>query len=383
MHLIDRGAFFFIMIISELLRPIENWAPPGVAWDKDNTGLQVGDIDKKIKNVLICLELTKEIILEATDKKANLIISHHPLIFYPLKKLSFKTDTTSQLIELLIKNNITHYSAHTNLDFTQNGVSISLAKKLGLLSIKFLREIDKNRYKVVVFVPKESVAVVSEAIFDAGGGIIGEYSNCSFRTLGTGTFSGSEKTNPFVGKKCSFEAVEEVKLEVITDKWQLSKVIKNLTNAHPYEEPAFDIIPLENKNGNFGMGAIGEFEDALQLNEVLGIIKRKLGLKCLKHSKSKNILVKKVALCGGSGMELMNNAIASGADLFLTSDIKYHSYFDAEGKIVLVDAGHYETEVIILETLKDFLTQYVNKSKTGKIGIFITEKISNPIDFFI
>jgi len=371
------------MIISELLRPIENWAPPGVAWDKDNTGLQVGDIDKKIKNVLICLELTKEIILEATDKKANLIISHHPLIFYPLKKLSFKTDTTSQLIELLIKNNITHYSAHTNLDFTQNGVSISLAKKLGLLSIKFLREIDKNRYKVVVFVPKESVAVVSEAIFDAGGGIIGEYSNCSFRTLGTGTFSGSEKTNPFVGKKCSFEAVEEVKLEVITDKWQLSKVIKNLTNAHPYEEPAFDIIPLENKNGNFGMGAIGEFEDALQLNEVLGIIKRKLGLKCLKHSKSKNILVKKVALCGGSGMELMNNAIASGADLFLTSDIKYHSYFDAEGKIVLVDAGHYETEVIILETLKDFLTQYVNKSKTGKIGIFITEKISNPIDFFI
>lgn len=253
------GVHFFCMICKEITKYIEEWAPKEIAWQKDNVGLQVGILDRKIKNILLCLELTNEVIDDAIKKSCNLIVSHHPLLFNPLKKIDLQNDKNSKLIERLIKKNITLYSAHTNLDFTRDGVSFELAKVLKLKNIDFLTRAKSNQYKLVVFVPATSLEKVSDAIFEAGGGVIGEYSRCSFRTVGTGTFKGSDKTNPAVGIKGHDEKVEEIRLEVLLNSWDIKKVLSAILKAHPYEEVAYDIYPLEN-SGNYGAGAIGELE---------------------------------------------------------------------------------------------------------------------------
>jgi len=369
------------MEIKEIFRHIENWAPRGIAWEKDNTGLQVGSREIKVRNVLICLDLTREIVHEAIAKKCNLIISHHPLIFAPIKKIQTSTDPTSQLIELLLKNNITLYSAHTNLDFTKNGVSFELAKKLKLKNVKFLSAISKAQFKLVVFVPGKNVSEVSEAIFSAGGGVIGEYSHCSFRSEGKGTFLGSDLSNPAIGRKGNIEEAPEVRLEVIADKWNLGEVIERMKSAHPYEEPAYDIYPLENKNINFGFGAIGEFDKPVEKDLFLNEVCRILKTPSVKHSEAKTSLIKRVAVCGGSGSELLPEAVRAGADAFITADIKYHTYFDAFENILMIDAGHFETEVVVLEKLKNYLEVFINSGKKTA-DILISQYLRNPVKVF-
>jgi len=380
MHFKKRSAFFFEMTGIEIIKYLEDWAPKGIAWEKDNVGLQVGDPKIKIKNIILSLDLNENVIEVALKENCNLIITHHPILYYPLKNLDFSKNRIARMLEMLIKNNITLYSAHTNLDFTKHGVSHSLAKRLQLKKIKFLKNLSQNQFKVAVFVPGSHVNEVAEAIHQSGGGIIGEYSHCSFRSTGTGTFKGSNESKPSIGKKGVIESVEEIKLEVLVNKWKLNQVISALTKAHPYEEVAYDIYPLLNDNINYGVGAIGELNEAMNINEFLSFVSSKLKVSTLRYTKNNTKKIKSVAVCGGSCGELIDEAIKQNADAFVTADLKYHTFQDAEGKILLIDAGHYETEVPILDEIKSRLEKLFIENK--KIKVLKFKGSTNPIVFY-
>jgi dinuclear metal center YbgI/SA1388 family protein len=369
------------MTCSEIIKYLEDWTPKEIAWQKDNVGLQVGSPSRKVKNILLSLDLTEQVVDDAIKKGCNFILTHHPLLFQPLRKLDLQKDKNSKLIEKLIKNDITLYSAHTNLDFTKDGVSFELAKLLELNGIDFLVRSKGNQFKLAVFVPKDSLEKVAASIFEAGGGIIGEYKNCSFRTQGVGTFKGSNKSNPSVGKKGRYEKADEIKLEVIVDSWKLNGVISAMFKAHPYEEVAYDIYPLENKNAGFGAGAVGELSKPMSEKNFLNHVSKKLRIKNLRYVRGSKNQIKKVAVCGGSGTELLKDAVASGADAFVTADVKYHTFHDASGEILLLDAGHYETEVPVLREVQKRLTSFAGLKKSDT-RIFKYSGTTSPIIFY-
>jgi len=358
----------------------EKWAPAAIAWERDNVGMQIGNEERKVKNILLSLDLNHKVVDEAIRKNCNLIITHHPFLFHPIKKIDTSKDTRSIIIEKLLKKDISVFSAHTNLDFTKDGVSFQLAKTIGLKNIQFLKNLKDDQYKLVVFVPDKNVEKVAEAIYSAGGGVIGEYSNCGFRITGTGTFKGSANSNPAIGEKNKLEKVEETRLEVLISKSNLSEVISSMIKAHPYEEVAYDIYPLNNINVNFGFGAIGEFEKSISIHQFLKTLSEKLKLKNFRYTTGKNISIKKVAVCGGSCGELVDVAIASGADAFVTADLKYHTFQDAERKIYLIDAGHYETEFPVLNEIKIRLENLIGSQNS--IKVFKYSGSTNPVLFY-
>ncbi|PID60990.1 MAG: Nif3-like dinuclear metal center hexameric protein [Ignavibacteriae bacterium] len=369
------------MTVKAIINLIESWATPGAAWEKDNIGLQVGSVKRKISNVFLCLELTEKALDEALKKEANFIFTHHPFIFKPLKNIDTTSDPKSRIIEKLIKNDITLFSAHTNLDFTKKGVSFVLADKLKLKEQDFLVNKKSNQYKIVVFIPQQNVEELSEAIFNAGGGIIGEYESCSFKLNGKGTFKGSSNSNPAIGIKGNFESVEEVRLEIIVDSWNLGRVKRAILKSHPYEEPAYDIYPLENENRNYGYGVIGKLEKNLSQNNFLDYIAKSLKIKNFRYTNGKRKNIKTVAVCGGSGSDLLSAAIKKGADAYITADIKYHTFQDGENRILFVDAGHYETEIFILDKVKEKIENYINENgKSCKVFKFTGS--TNPIKFY-
>ncbi len=369
------------MTCKEIIKHIEEWAPKEIAWQKDNVGLQVGAVNREAANVLLCLEVTDKVIDDAIKKDCKFIFSHHPLLFQPLKKIDLLNDKNSLLVEKLIKNDITLYSAHTNLDFTKDGVSFELAKTLKLNNISFLVNSKSDRFKLSVFVPENAVDMVADAIFESGGGIIGEYSECSFRTAGKGTFKGSEKSNPAIGRQGRRETVEESRLEVVVDSWKLNQVVSAMIKAHPYEEVAYDIYRLENRNAGYGAGAVGELPDAMSSEEFLKYVSMHLKINNFRYVKGRNASVRKIALCGGSGSELIGDAIGSGADAFITADIKYHAFHDAAEKILLIDAGHYETEIFSLNEVQRRLNVFVKNNKS-ETKIFKYDGSTNPIIFY-
>lgn len=368
------------MSIGELIKYLDDWAPPGAAWEKDNVGLQTGSTGYKIKNIMLCLELDEKVLKESIKKKCNFIFTHHPLIFNPIKKLDTEKDTRAKLIARAIKNNITVYSAHTNLDFVKDGVSFELAKVLKLKNIRFLEQQESNQFKVVTFVPNKNLDKVAEAVFSAGGGIIGEYENCSFRIDGLGTFKGSEKSNPVIGKRESLESVHETRFEFIVDAWKLNEVISALKKSHPYEEPAYDVYPLKNKNVNYGYGTIGELEYPMNEKSFLSHAAKSIKAANLKYCSGSGKTIKTVAACGGAGGEFLNAAISNKADAFVTADIKYHSYHEAAGKILLIDAGHYETEIHSLNTVKKKIEKVLSNDK--KIKVLKYSGSTNPAKFY-
>lgn len=369
------------MLAEQIVNYIENWAPPGAAWDKDNVGLQVGSLQRKVKNIFLSLELTEKALNEAIKKKCNFIFTHHPFLFRPINKIDIKRDPKAKLIEKLIKNDITLFSAHTNLDFTKEGVSFELAKMLKLQNTHFLENEKGNQYKLVVFLPVEHLQKISEAMFSAGAGIIGEYESCSFSANGIGTFKGSEKSNPVVGKKQNFEKVDEIRLEILVDSWKLNNVIGALEKTHPYEEPAYDIYPLQNKNANYGFGVIGELSKSMTKNEFLEHVCNSLKTVNLKYTNGKSNRIKKVAVCGGSGTELLNAAIKNRADAFVTADIKYHVFQEGENRILFVDAGHYETEIHSLNTVKRKLEKFIKDNKES-VKVYKFTGSTNPVKYF-
>ena len=366
------------MRCDKIIRIIEDWAPKSIAWEKDNVGLQVGYLHREIKNILLSLDVTEKVVDEAVKRSCNLIISHHPLLFTSLKRIDIEKDKTSRIIEKLIKKEITLYSAHTNLDFARDGVSFQLAKKLGLTNQKFLLNLSSNQNKLVVFVPLSHADKVAEAMHKAGAGIIGEYSNCSFRTLGTGTFKGSGKSKPKFGVKGNLEKVDEVKIEVLVNSFDLKKIITEMKKVHPYEEVAYDVYSLANENVNYGMGVVGELKKELSEKEFFGLVSKSLNIKNFRYSRGFKSRIKKVAVCGGSGSDLLETAIKSGANAFVTADVKYHTFQDAEKQIILVDAGHYETEIFSLTEIKN----RIEKSISGKIKVYKFTGSTNPIVFY-
>ena len=365
------------MNCNDLIKYLEDWVPPNVSWDRDNVGLQTGSRKDKIRNVLLCLELNGKVLDEAIKKDCNFIFTHHPFIYRPLSRIDLDNDSKSQIIKTALKKNITIYSAHTNLDFGKEGVSFELAKTLELQNLKFLINQEKNQYKLVVFVPEKSIAKVADAIFTAGGGIIDEYSECSYRLNGEGTFKGSTSTNPSVGTKETFETVKEMRLEVIVDSWKLNRVLNHMLKVHPYEEPAFDVYPLLNKNANYGEGVIGEFKSPKSTENFLKHVSQKLGIKSLRYTKGSKNRIKKVSVCGGSGGGNLNDAIKAGADAYVTADIKYHTFQDAEDKILLVDAGHYETEIPVLNIVKKKMEAFI-RSRDERIKVYKYSRSTNP-----
>ncbi len=366
------------MIVKNLIKHIETWAPPGIAWEKDNVGLQIGSTQSQITNILLCLEVNSRVVDDAIKKRCNLIISHHPLIFNPLKSITDR-DSQSELIQKIIKNEINVFSAHTNLDFTKDGVSFQLAKKLKLQQIRFLTNLSSNQYKIVVFVPENFVEKVASAMHNAGGGQIGDYSNCSFRIEGRGTFKGNNSTNPFIGIKGILEYVKEIRLEMIANSFDLPKILSAMKESHPYEEVAYDLYKLYNENVNFGMGAIGVLNQSMTKEEFLLYVSNSLKINNFRYTSGNKNKIKTVAVCGGSGSDLANEAIKQNADAFITADVKYHKFQEVQNKILLIDAGHYETEIFILNELEKRINKFLEKEK---IKVYKFRGSTNPVIFY-
>jgi dinuclear metal center YbgI/SA1388 family protein len=365
-----------MMKIADVINVLEQVAPRSMQESYDNSGLLIGDKNNPVKGVLVALDCTQDIVQEAIDRKCNLILTHHPLIYKGVKKL-----TGSNLVEKTIvdcvKHDISLYAIHTNLDNYQKGVNFEIANRLGLQNVRVLRPKENVLTKLVVYVPVEHAKVLKNALFDAGAGKIGNYHNCSFSTEGTGTFMPVENADPFIGKMNELETTIEYKLEFLVSDHILPKVLKAMKNNHPYEEVAYDLIQLKNQNQFEGSGMIGELEQPMAELDFLKKVKKDFHCGCIRYTELRGKDVRKVAFCGGSGSFLLSDAKAAGADVFITGDFKYHEFFDAEGDIVIADIGHYESEQFTVNLLADIL-----KKNFSTFAVHLTGINTNPINYF-
>ncbi|MBK7133393.1 MAG: Nif3-like dinuclear metal center hexameric protein [Bacteroidales bacterium] len=363
------------MKLKEICSYLDSEVPLSFQESYDNSGLQIGKADTEITSALIALDVTEEVIDEAINSNCNLVVSHHPLLFGGIKKIS-DSSLVGRIIYKCIDNGIAVYSAHTNLDIFHNGVSRKMAEKLELKDIKVLSPLEHRLLKLVTYIPVSHLDRVRAALFEAGAGVIGNYDQCGFVTDGTGSFRGNESANPFAGKKGEMHLENESRFETILFSHLKEKVVRALLAAHPYEEVAYDLYELENKFYGAGLGCTGDFSEPIGENELLNLISSVFEIKGVRFSKLTGKKIRKVALCGGSGVSLLPVAIASGADVFITADIKYHNFFDADNKILLVDAGHFETEKFSSEILKDLI-----KKKFPKFAVRFSETNTNPINY--
>ncbi|MCD4682432.1 MAG: Nif3-like dinuclear metal center hexameric protein [Bacteroidales bacterium] len=363
------------MKIKDIIKPLEDLAPLYLQESYDNTGLLIGNPQSEVKKILITLDVTEALLQEAIDKKCDLIISHHPLIFKGLKSITGR-NATERIVEIAIRRDIAIYAIHTNLDNMDNGVNAILCKKLGLKNTKILSPKKELLRKLVTFCPEDHAKKVREAIFDAGAGHIGNYDSCSFNTPGTGSFRGSEDTNPFVGEKGKLHYENEVRIETIYPVYREQAILNALFHAHPYEEAAYDIYFLGNEFNRVGAGMIGELEKEVDEIDFLNKIKKITGVGGIKHSKLLSRKIKKVAVCGGSGSFLINDAKRTGADIFITGDVKYHDFFEAENKMVIADIGHYESEQFAKELIYSVLNE-----KFSNFAVLISETNTNSVNY--
>ena len=363
------------MRLKEITRCIEETAPLALQESYDNSGLLAGHPDDKINGALITLDVTEAVIDEAVRLNCNLIISHHPIIFKPLKKIN-GSDETERCIIKAIRNGIALYTAHTNLDNSSAGVNAILCNKLGLQNAAILSPIRGNLRKLVVFTPVSHAGAVQQAMFDAGAGHIGNYDSCSFNINGTGTFRAGPGSNPFVGEQGKLHSEVEIRIETIVPAWKEPMVMAAVRLVHPYEEIAWDSYALNNENGLTGAGMIGQLPLESTEDLFLKLVKDTLGTPSVRCSPLTGKPVSTVAVCGGSGNFLIRDAMRAGADVFVTGELKYHDYFLAEGKILLVEAGHYETE----QFTKELLYQIV-KEKFPTFALQISTIRTNPVNY--
>ena len=363
------------MVVKDVIDFLDNYAPLKYAEDFDNVGLLTGDLKEKVTGILICLDSTKEVVQEAIDLDYNLVISFHPIIFNGLKKLDPGNYVNDSII-LAIKNNISIFAIHTALDNSKVGVNMKLCEVLGISDCKILIPKKNTIKKLTTYIPKENARSLKKILFDVGAGSIGKYDNCSFSVDGTGSFKGNEKSNPTVGQKLKYVEQDEVCINITYLSHFEERVLSSLREVHPYEEIAYEIITLENINENIGMGMFGVFKRSVSEKELFDLIKKKLGTKFLKHSKLLNKPIKKIAVLGGSGSFAIHNAISKKVDAFLTADLKYHDYFKAENKILLVDIGHYESEQYTKNILFDIL-----RKKFPNFAIALANTNTNPVNY--
>ncbi|HUZ61851.1 MAG TPA: Nif3-like dinuclear metal center hexameric protein [Hanamia sp.] len=365
------------MKIKEIYKYLESTAPLNFQENYDNAGLLIGNDETECTGILISLDVTEAIVEEALQKKCNLIVSHHPIIFKGIKKLNGKNYVERTVVSA-IKNDIAVYAIHTNLDNVLDGVNKKIAEKLGLQNCSTLLPKEQILQKLVTFSPVNNADAVRNALFQAGAGAIGKYDECSFNINGSGTFRANEGSQPYVGKIGESHVENEVRIEVIFPSFLQKKIIQSLKAAHPYEEVAFYIHALENVQENIGSGLIGELQEDATETQLLNKVKTDFHLSVIKHTPLLNKPVRKIAVCGGAGIFLLNNAMAAGAQVYITSDIKYHEFFDADAQILLADIGHYESEQFTTELLAELLQQ-----KFPNFAVRKTEMNTNPVTYFM
>ena len=365
------------MTISTIISELEKFAPLYLQEDYDNSGLIIGDNSTICNGILLALDTTEEVVLEAIEKKCNLIIAHHPIVFKGIKKLTEKNGVNRAFI-LAIKNDIAVYACHTNLDNVIDGVNGKIADKLGLTNRSILSPKANMLHKLAVYVPVEFEEKVEQALFSAGAGHVGNYSECSFISDGIGSFKPEENSNPATGQIGIRTKGHEKKIEVIYPSWLQHQIIRSLKLAHPYEEVAYEITSLHNIFQQVGAGIIGELIIDSTESDFLNSIKNIFNTSVIKHTSFSGKMIKKVAICGGSGSFLLSQAIAQGADIFITSDVKYHEFFEADNQIILADLGHFESEQFTIDLFADFLRQNFPNFAILKTGVN-----TNPVRYFI
>jgi dinuclear metal center YbgI/SA1388 family protein len=364
------------MKIADVTQFLDSIAPPDLQESYDNGGLLTGRADADCKGILCTLDVTEAVVGEAVQKGCNLIVAHHPIIFKGLKKINGNNHVERTVIAA-IKNDIAIFALHTALDNILEGVNKKMADLLELTNRAVLTQKDGTLCKLYTYVPMAFLNKVRDSLFLAGAGNIGAYSECSYSVEGEGTFKAGEGTQPFVGEQGTRHYEKEAKLEVIIPSTSKSRVIKALLEAHPYEEVAYEIIALENRHAGIGSGLIGDLPDALSSQEFLAKLKKVFGTGVIRHTKGGNHPIKRVALCGGAGSFLISKALALGANTYVTADLKYHEFFDAEERLLLCDIGHYESEQFTVDLFYERLRQ-----KFTNFAVLKTGQVTNPVLYY-
>lgn len=364
------------MKIQDIIFLLEKTAPASLQESYDNAGLLTGNPSWECKGIITCLDATEDVVMEAVSKNCNMIVAHHPIIFKGLKKITGKNYVEKTIITA-IRNDIAIYAIHTNLDNVIGGVNGKIADTIGLVNRSILVPKENLLQKLAVFVPVAHKEPLLDSLFKAGAGEIGNYSECSFAGLGKGSFKANMGANPFIGKPGERHFENEEKVEVIFPVWLQAQVLKAMKNAHPYEEIAYDIYSLNNIYQQTGTGILGELSVEMDEKSFLMLLKEKFNLSIIRHTEFLGKAVKKIAICGGAGSFLTGAAIASGADVYVTSDVKYHEFFDADHKILLADIGHYESEQFTTDLLFDILRENFPNFAVLKTGVN-----TNPVKYF-
>jgi dinuclear metal center YbgI/SA1388 family protein len=363
------------MKLHEICRYLEQKAPLPFQEDYDNSGLLIGDPQMDLTGALLSLDITEKVLDEAITAGCNLIIAHHPLLFRGVRKI-IPGAGESDLLLKAIKNDVAIYAIHTSLDNSLNGLNGLLMRKLGVPSHRILAPRMNMLSKLVTFAPTLHAEKVRSALFTAGAGVIGNYDSCSFNQMGEGTFRAAGDANPFVGEKLQLHREPETRIEVIVPGHLLQKVIASLISSHPYEEVAYDLYPLSNPFPGAGAGAIGELPSGMRTGDFLRHLKKTFGLDFLRHTAAGKKVIKRVALCSGSGSFLIPDALAAGADAFVTADLKYHDFFAGKGELLIADIGHYESEHFVKEWLYDTVIE-----KFPNFACLKSKVNTNPIHY--
>lgn len=364
------------VLIKDITSELEKIAPTEYAEHYDNVGLIVGNFNQKVENILITLDLTEEVIFESVKKKCNLIISFHPIIFKSLKNITGK-NYSERVIIYALKNDISIYVIHTNLDVSWNGTLSYICKLLEIKRKKVLFPKHKTIKKLITYVPTNYADKVRNSLFQAGAGNISNYSNCSYNIDGFGSYMGNEKTKPFIGKNKVFHMEKETCINVIFPSHKLNIIKETLFKNHPYEEVAYEIHNIENENNYVGIGIIGDLKEEMNEYDFLFFIKEKMNFSCIRHSNFLGKKIKKIAMITGSGSFGIEKSIKEGVDVFISSDFKYHDFFKAEKKILIVDVEHYESEKFNKKLLKSSLDKIFTS-----ISIHESKICTNPIKYF-
>ena len=364
------------MLIAEIIKVLEELAPPVLQEGYDNAGLITGNPGWECTGVLCTLDSTEEVLEEAIRRNCNLVVAHHPIVFSGLKKITGSGYVQRTVISA-IKNDIAVYAIHTNLDNQLDGVNDRIADRIGLIKRQILDPKPGTLRKLVCFVPVDFASKVRDAVFSAGAGNIGNYDECSFNTSGTGTFRPLEKANPFTGTIGQRQEEPELKLEMVYPAAFEKRIIAAMRAAHPYEEVAFDLLPLSNPHPGIGAGIVGELSPATSEQDFLGQLSEAFQTGIIRHSPLRGRPVQRVAVCGGAGSFLISKALAANADFFVTADLKYHEFFDADGQMVVADIGHFESEQYTAALLQEVLVR-----KFPTFAVLKTEVNTNPVRYF-
>ncbi len=364
------------MNIKALCDFLESYAPLAYQEDYDNSGLIIGRSETELKKGIVCLDCTEAVVDEAITTGANIIIAHHPIVFGGLKRFTGKS-YVERVVMKAIQHDIAIYAIHTNLDNVKLGVNNEIANRIGLQKRQILAPKEGEIRKLTCYCPNEHVGVLRDALFAAGAGQIGNYSECSFTSTGEGTFKPGHRSNAYIGEKGIRHYEPETCIEVIFPQHLQSEIVQNMINHHPYEEVAYQISRIENPNQEVGSGMIGMWEQSGNLEDFLAHCKKQFKTGVIKHTADLGKKIEKVAICGGSGSFLTKVAIAQGADVLFTSDFKYHQFFDAEAKIVLIDVGHYESEQFTMDLLLEII-----QNKFPTFALSLTKINTNPVFYY-